>query len=301
MPAGCTLNADGSVTFIAPAAAESNSQPHNHQREFAVAGSRLCGRLTPSVSPATLSSVTTTTSYTRIDPRQVQSYKMQANYKPRPWAIIDGAVEIHENRDNVYDGEQSGARPLVQLCHDPDGQSAPHPLISGTTTGTSTRNRWCVLLTPRPPRTPRPRPLRSPCPRSLRVSDASDGAGMPDCRRVVPPGSAIDIWQHGSLRPCRRHVETHEARDRDVGLWRQLRPRQHDFPESAYAVRHARFRLSKPYASIAIDVYKNVTYKMSWNYYGFNETGTTNPFGLAAIRLQDFNGSNATFSFRYAF
>ena len=40
-------------------------------------------------------------SFTRIDPRQVQSYKIQANYKPRPWANVDGAVEIHENRDNV--------------------------------------------------------------------------------------------------------------------------------------------------------------------------------------------------------
>ena len=40
---------------------------------------------------------------------------------------------------------------------------------------------------------------------------------------------------------------------------------------------------------------------MAWNYYGFNETGVTNPFGLAAIQLQDFNGSNATFSLRYAF
>ena len=39
--------------------------------------------------------------YTRIDPRQVQSYKIHANYKPKPWANLDGAVEIHENRDNV--------------------------------------------------------------------------------------------------------------------------------------------------------------------------------------------------------
>ena len=40
-------------------------------------------------------------SFTRIDPRQVQSYKIHASYKPRPWANLDGAVEIHENRDNV--------------------------------------------------------------------------------------------------------------------------------------------------------------------------------------------------------
>jgi hypothetical protein len=56
-----------------------------------------------------------------------------------------------------------------------------------------------------------------------------------------------------------------------------------------------------PYGSIAIDLYKGVTYKMAWNYYGFNQKGNTSPFGLAAIPLQDFNGSNATFSIRYAF
>ena len=40
-------------------------------------------------------------SYTRIWPRQIQSYKVHANYRPRPWATIDGAIDIHENRDNV--------------------------------------------------------------------------------------------------------------------------------------------------------------------------------------------------------
>ena len=40
-------------------------------------------------------------SFTRIDPRQVQSYKIQVSYKPRPWANLAGAVEIHNNRDNV--------------------------------------------------------------------------------------------------------------------------------------------------------------------------------------------------------
>jgi hypothetical protein len=61
------------------------------------------------------------------------------------------------------------------------------------------------------------------------------------------------------------------------------------------------YNYQRPYASIAIDVARGFTYKMAWNYYGFNETGNTNPFGLAAIQLQDFNGSNATFSFRYSF
>src|SRR5580700_7447354 len=40
-------------------------------------------------------------SFTRIDPRQVQSYKIHATYKPRPWVNLDAAVDINENRDNV--------------------------------------------------------------------------------------------------------------------------------------------------------------------------------------------------------
>ena len=40
-------------------------------------------------------------SFTRISPRQVQSYKIHANYKPRDWINLDGAIDLHENRDNV--------------------------------------------------------------------------------------------------------------------------------------------------------------------------------------------------------
>jgi hypothetical protein len=61
------------------------------------------------------------------------------------------------------------------------------------------------------------------------------------------------------------------------------------------------YNYQRPYASIAIDIARGFTYKMAWNYYGFSEAGTTNPFGLATIQSQDFNGSNATFSIRYSF
>ena len=61
------------------------------------------------------------------------------------------------------------------------------------------------------------------------------------------------------------------------------------------------YNYQMPYASMLVQVYRGFSYKMAWNYYGFNETGNTNPFGLATIPLQDFNGSNATFSFLYSF
>ncbi len=61
------------------------------------------------------------------------------------------------------------------------------------------------------------------------------------------------------------------------------------------------FNYQRPFASIAIDLGRGLTYKMTWNYFGFNQAANTSPFGLAAIPLQDFNGSNATFAFRYSF
>ena len=41
-------------------------------------------------------------SFTRVSPRQMQSYKIHANYTPKSWLNLDGAIDIHENRDNVY-------------------------------------------------------------------------------------------------------------------------------------------------------------------------------------------------------
>src|ERR1700689_432375 len=100
LPAGCTLNPDGSVTFVAPAAPSPTRSTTTINEDALLLGVvlrpvealRVTGDFEFGYNDA---------SYTRIDPRQVQSYKLQAIYKPRPWAIVDGAVEIHENRDNV--------------------------------------------------------------------------------------------------------------------------------------------------------------------------------------------------------
>jgi hypothetical protein len=61
------------------------------------------------------------------------------------------------------------------------------------------------------------------------------------------------------------------------------------------------YNYQMPYGSLTFDLGKGLSYKTAWNYYGFNQTGVTNPFGLALIPLQDFNGSNVMFAFRYAF
>src|SRR5271156_2788945 len=100
LPAGCTLNADGSVTFLAPAAASPTRSITSINEDALLLGVvvrpvdalRIAGDFEFGYNDA---------SYTRIDPRQVQSYKIHATYKPRPWVNLDAAVDINENRDNV--------------------------------------------------------------------------------------------------------------------------------------------------------------------------------------------------------
>jgi hypothetical protein len=251
LPAGCTLNADGSVTFVAPAAPSPTRSITTINENALLLGVvvrpvdalRITGDFEFGYNDA---------SYTRIDPRQVQSYKLQANYKPRPWAIVDGAVEIHENRDNVLT--------VNNLEHDRSFSFATILTANPRLTVDFGYNYWNVYTQSlicfaysTTSANPTPPPGYSPCVKfPTRYPDATDGAGVSDCGRVVPIGSAFDIWQHRSFRPCHGDLETHEAGDGDAWLRRQLRPRQPDFPESAHAFRHARFRLPK---TVRIDCY----------------------------------------------
>jgi hypothetical protein len=70
------------------------------------------------------------------------------------------------------------------------------------------------------------------------------------------------------------------------------------------------FNYLKPNASIAVKIYKGFSYKMAWNYYGFDIVGSQFPAGLAltptnaslpSLQLENFNGSTLTFSLRYSF
>jgi len=61
------------------------------------------------------------------------------------------------------------------------------------------------------------------------------------------------------------------------------------------------FNYLTPLASLTFEIYKGLSYKTAWNYYGYDDHGIANPAGLAPLPSQNFNGSNLTFSFRYAF
>lgn len=239
-------------------------------------------------------------SFTRIDPRQVQSYKLHAAYTPKPWATLDGAVEIHENRDNVST--------VADLEHDRTysftTMLAPNPRLAVSfgynywdvyTQSDICFNYSITYTNPAPP------------PSTLPVSTSPPGVNTIACpipgASVGPAGlgtlstySSTDHFAHADLmwKPVRRLTVA-------LGYGGSFVRGNTIFLNPLAPSGTLDYNYQMPYGSINIDLYKGLSYKMAWNYYGFNQEGNPTPFGLAAIPLQNFDGSNATFSFRYAF
>ena len=218
--------------------------------------------------------------FTRTSPRQMQSYKIHANYALRQWVSLDGAIDIHENRDNVYQVnnlEHGRTYSFVTVF-------SPAPKFS-TDIGYSYTDIYSQAL----------------------VCFAASGTGIP----VYPacpiagspvPQSATSFYssnQHFAYfdvmwKPVHRLSTTVGYSATFVGgntLF--LNPLQ---PAGTLA-----FNYEKPYATLLFDLYKGLSYKTAWNYYGYDEKGPGVLPGLAPIPLRDFNGSTATFSVLYAF
>jgi hypothetical protein len=104
LPAGCTLNSDGSVTFsgLTPAsdtAHNVDADINGHSALFGIWG-RPTDKLRTNFDMELFSA---DASFTRITPRQLQRYSVQASYLPIHWAEVSGSVNIVESRDNVVE------------------------------------------------------------------------------------------------------------------------------------------------------------------------------------------------------
>jgi hypothetical protein len=240
-------------------------------------------------------------SFTRIDPRQVQSYKIHATYKPQPWVNLDAAVDINENRDNVST--------VNNLEHDRSYSFSALFIGNQRLSVDFGYNYWNVYTqslicfaysttsaNPAPPPATVTVSAFPPGVPQLPGGPACPIAGSPSPLGALATYNSKDNFAHAAViwKPTKRVTAS-------VGYGGSFVRGNTIFLNPLTPSGTLDFNYQRPYASLAIDVYRGFTYKMSWNYYGFNETGATSPFGLAPVQLQDFNGSNATFSFRYAF
>jgi hypothetical protein len=305
LPAGCVLNANGSVTEGSP----TNLVPE--------AGNDITRQLTTINENALLVGFTgrpvdqlsiigdfqfgyNDASFTRIDPRQMQSYNIQVAYTPKPWATLSGAININENRDNVLY--------VNNLEHDRmysvTTMLAPSPRLSvgigynywDVYTQTDICFNYSITYTnPTPPpttlpvSTSPPGVVTTPCP----IPNASVG---PTGLGTLSTYASQDNFPHADViwKPAKRVTAA-------LGYGANFVRGNTIFLNPLTPSGTLDYNYQMPYGSLTIDLGKGLSYKTLWNYYGFTETGNTAPFGLALIPSQDFNGNTATFIFRYAF
>ncbi len=102
LPAGCTQNADGSITFLSPA-----STPASPDVIFINEHAELFGLWFRPTANWRISFDTELMSadnaYTRISPRQSQEYRIRTKYKVTNWLNLNGSVDIWEGRNNVFE------------------------------------------------------------------------------------------------------------------------------------------------------------------------------------------------------
>jgi hypothetical protein len=283
LPADCVPNANGSIeygsgTLLTPTAGNDTARNlyeiHESAGTLGVAARptdtlRLNGELMFGYND---------NSFTRISPRQVQSYKLHATYTPKPWASIDGAIDINQNRDNVYTVDN------IEHAR----------VFSFATTLSAKSNLWVDFG-------------YNYMDIYTQTEICFDDTGSTVFTAACPVTGAT-----GNLGTLSYYANKDHYAFADV-MWK---PVKRVTAMIGYAGTIARgtttllnpltptgtldFNYLKPQASVAVDIYKGVTYKTAWNYYGYDDHGVANPLGLAPIPLQNFNGSNITFSLLYA-
>jgi hypothetical protein len=223
-------------------------------------------------------------SFTRISPRQVQSYKIHANYKPRAWINLDGALDIHENRDNVSTVNDLEHGRVYSFVATLMPKSKMFYDLGYTYTDIYTQAQICYYQNANGP------PPTTQCPASLGYSPAAmSGLGSYSSNQHFVYGDIT--WKNAK----RVTTSIGYAATFVGGNTLAIDPLQ--VPGTLA------FNYQKPYASAIFDLYKGLSYRMTWNYYGYNGKGQASNAipGLAAIPMQDFNGSTTEFAFRYAF
>jgi len=222
--------------------------------------------------------------FTRISPRQVQSYNIHANYKPRSWIILDGSINIHENRDNVFtvnDLEHDRTYGLVATLN--PNQKLFFSL-GYTYTNIYTQDQICYYANAFGP------PPTTSCPAVLGYTPPA----------VSAPGfySSRQNFLYGNImwKPAPRVTASIGYSGTFVGgSTTGIDPLQ--VPGTLA------FNYQTPTVAMTFDLYKGLSYRTTWNYYGYDGRGQASNAipGLGPIAPPDFNGSTATFGFRYAF
>jgi hypothetical protein len=282
LPSGCALNANGSIqegsaTVLVPEAGNDTARnPYEIHSSVGTLG--ITARPTDTLRlNGELMFGYNDNSFTRISPRQVQSYKLHATYTPKPWASVDGAIDINQNRDNVYSVDNMEHARVYSFATTLSANSNLWVDFGYNYTDIYTQTEICFDDTGSTVFT-------AACP----VTGATGNLGTLSYYASKDHYAFADVmW-----KPVKRVTAM-------IGYAGTIARGTTTFLNPLTPTGTLDFNYLKPQASLAVDIYKGVTYKTAWNYYGYDDHGVANPLGLAPIPLQNFNGSNITFSLLY--
>jgi hypothetical protein len=284
LPSGCTLNANGTIqegTLAHPVPEAGNNtarniyEIHEHAALLGVSA-RPTDKLRLN---ADLIFGYNDNSFTRISPRQVQSYKVHVHYTPTPWANVEGSVDINQNRDNVATINNLEHNRTYSFVTTLAPNSKLYLDFGFNYMDIYSQTEICFPDTGSTIFT-------TPCP----IAGATSPLG------TLSSYASQDYYAYGDMmwKPYKRVTAM-------LGYGGSIVRGNTTFLNTLTPTGPLDFNYLKPYASLAFDLYKGLAYKTAWNYFGYNDHGIANPTGLAALPSQNFDGNNITFSFRYSF
>ena len=284
LPAACTLNPNGSIqegsptNFVGDAGNDTGRNLTLIHEHAAVVGFSAVPtdklRLNADVMFGSNDN-----SFTRISPRQLQSYKIHVSYDPKPWARLSGAVDIHENRDNVsFVNNLEHGRTYSVMATFSQGPNlwvdfGYHYMDIFTQTQICFADTGSTVFT-------------SVCP----IVGATGPLGTLSFYASKDHYAYADVmW-----KPVKRVTAM-------LGYAGSIVRGNTTFLNALAPTGTLNFNYLKPFVSLSYHIRKDLSYKTSWNYFGYNDRGFPNAAGLAPLPAQDFNGSNVTFSLKYVY
>lgn len=289
LPAGCTLNADGSITFVANSGfvpASASVPPINEY-------SALFGLWAQPVQHWTIrydmELMSADGSFTRVSPTHSQEYRVRTKYNAASWLNLNGNVLVWESRNNEFQqgdlqhNRAYGVSAIIQ----------PNEKF-GMEIGYDYNDVFSQVLI---------------C--YISVVAGQPGPGIQACPNVAGLVQQLSTYTNKSnygffdfsFTPVRRFTARLGANLTGTsGSELRLDP-QELIPNAVTGPLNSKWL--HPYGGFEYKFSKEWTGKAYWDYYGYHEDPTFGTSGIEAVQdalaPRNFRGNLVTLSLRYAF
>jgi hypothetical protein len=294
LPDGCTLQSDGSIIFSGLTGDDAHNLAADINGNWALFGLwvRPASNFRVGVNADFFSA---DQAYTRITPRLLRHYTINATYTPVHWAVIAGNADIVDSSDNVtYVNDVEHNRSYsITTTFTPSSKLAFDVSYNYNDIYSQAFDCW-------PTAADSVTTTLNPCPAAIAVAATAPYGGLSTYMSksnfayadmmITPVKQLIfDLGYAGSF--VRGTTSwTNPSTLQSVAFLNPLTP---------YGP--LRFNYQLPYVRMTWNIYKGLSYVALWNYYGYNSRGDNNPVGLIPLGTQDFNGNNMALSAKYTF